>query len=77
MQGGFVTANCSRCGKRGTLSSDEFKGLGLWVSCPECRGEMTPDIEAPPSGGNYVFTCEKCDLFIRLSEILPHWEDLL
>src|SRR6266446_3121222 len=36
MDGGFVTSNCSKCGKYETLSRAEFDDLAIWMACPEC-----------------------------------------
>ena len=39
MEGGFVTANCFKCGpsRYELLSEDEFKKLPLIVCCPKCK----------------------------------------
>jgi hypothetical protein len=73
MAGGFVTQNCSRCGKYETLSKEEFRDLSLWVACPSCRKPM----EASYIFSNYGYKCVVCDIGINLSDLLPRWEDLL
>lgn len=71
MEGGFVTANCFKCGKKDTLSEYEFKGLRLSVSCPECKRVMVPKLIE----NNYSYYCEHCRLYIRFADLLPHWKD--
>ena len=71
MEGGFVTANCFRCGKRDTLSEDEFLGLRLIVSCPACKQVMKPGFVEK----NYAYRCKKCRLHIRLADLLPYWKE--
>ena len=72
MEGGYVTANCFRCGKKDTISENEFKGLRLMVSCPECKDIMLPGVIEK----NYSYYCESCQLYIRLSDLLPYWTEL-
>lgn len=72
MKGGFVTQNCSGCGKSNTLSEAEFRSLHLWVACPQCRKSMTAALVYK----NYGFECKACDVGIQLSDLLPRWEDL-
>ena len=72
MTGGFVTENCSACGTAGRVSEDEFLRLVLWVACPECRQPMVKEIVRK----NYAFSCEPCGIFIKLSSLLPRWQDL-
>ena len=73
MEGGYVTANCSKCGNKSSVSQADFDSLQLWVSCPECRGRMVPCIYRK----NYGYSCEDCDLFVRLAHLLPRWRDLM
>lgn len=72
MGGGFVTANCYECGRKDTLSESEFKGLRLMVSCPECKRVMAHGY----IDKNYSYHCEGCQLYIRLADLLPYWQDL-
>lgn len=73
MDGGFVTSNCSKCGKCETLSNHEFiDGLRIWVACPECGDPMYREM----IDKNYGFVCHACEVGIRLAEILPRWNDL-
>jgi hypothetical protein len=74
MGGGFVSANCSECDSKQTLTQSEFTNLGLWVNCPNCRKRMLT-WEDPHK--NYAYQCAECQIFILLADILPHWEDLL
>jgi len=71
-EGGFVTANCFRCGKRDTIDEYEFKCLRLIVSCTKCKQVMTPTLIEK----NYSYKCEDCQLYIWLSDLLPHWTEL-
>ena len=73
MQGGFVTSNCSKCGKSDTLPERDFLDLHMWVNCPECRKKMHPEMVDK----NYTYQCDKCQLYIWLSDLLPNWEELV
>ena len=79
MEGGFVTANCSECGRKKTLSRHEFQELPVWVSCPKCRKKMLAQVVPGSSGKklNYGFACNDCELYIWLSDLLPHWSDVV
>jgi hypothetical protein len=82
MEGGFVTANCSKCGGKDVLRLEEFQGLGLWVGCPLCRASMNSQLLSKISGsavgaGNYGYTCFGCRICIYLSDLLPRWEDVV
>lgn len=75
---GFVTANCSKCGKKGYLTKDEFHQLNLWVSCPKCKKRMEADmVENSFSSETYGYKCEHCKATMYLSALLPRWEDLM
>ncbi|MCI0531529.1 MAG: hypothetical protein L0Y74_06240 [candidate division Zixibacteria bacterium] len=84
MDGGFVTANCSKCGnkcgKKSTLTFGEFKSLGIWVACPECKQKMVP-AKVPgnntKSEDNYGFKCTTCEGYIWLADLLPHYSDII
>jgi hypothetical protein len=73
MKGGFVTRNCPRCNTPKTLPETAFMKLALWVACPECKARMRAKV-LPDK--NYGYFCEKCDIAIQLSELLPRYEDL-
>lgn len=73
MEGGFVTRNCPGCGDKNSLPEVDFLKLGLWVACPECKKPMVAG-RLPLS--NYGYTCEACDLGIKLADLLPRWTDL-
>ena len=82
MAGGFVSANCSECGKKHLLGRADFFSLFLWVSCPRCRrqmeSEMLPRIKrASRLAANYGYKCARCRIYILLADLLPHWEDLM
>ena len=72
MEGGFVTQNCSACGKQQSLSEREFRELDLWIACPECKRRMEPTLLAK----NYGYGCTSCDIGIELAALLPRWEEL-
>jgi hypothetical protein len=72
MKGGFVTADCFKCGRKHTVKGYEFQKLPLIVCCPECKGVMA----ARMVDKNYSYVCEPCDLFIDLADILPKWTDI-
>jgi hypothetical protein len=67
MEGGFVTRNCSICGKKETLPQEVFKSLELWVACPNCKKAMSAEMIE----GNYCYLCKSCDTFIKFSDLLP------
>jgi hypothetical protein len=60
-----------KCGNKDTISEYEFRNLRLIVSCPECKQVMTPTLIEK----NYSYLCEDCQLYIWLSDLLPHWEE--
>ena len=72
MGGGFVTANCSVCGAKDDVTDAGFDSLELWVSCPKCRKKMS----ASKFHNNYGYSCDDCELFVRLADLLPHWSDV-
>lgn len=73
LEGGFVTRNCSKCGHYEMLTTPMFRGLHLWVACPECNRPM--DAATLPDS-NYGYECTVCDIGIRLADLLPKWTDL-
>jgi hypothetical protein len=80
MEGGFVSANCSACGKPEPLSHIEFLSLDnwLWVACPSCRKRMIHGyVPSGSSAKNYGFFCEGCAVYVWLSDLLPRWEELM
>jgi len=72
-KGGFVNANCSKCGRSRMLKKDEFLALDLWVSCPKCRIRA----EAGKVDGNYGFHCPECNWRCYLASLLPMWDELI
>ena len=74
MEGGFVTANCSRpgCNEKAMFSETDFEALELWVSCAECRSPM----RAAMVDKNYAYVCDNCSLYVRLADLLPMWTDV-
>ncbi len=73
MKGGFVSANCSQCGRDRSLKWDEFLALDLWVSCPKCRIRA----EAGKVDGNYGFRCPECNWRCYLASLLPMYDELI
>jgi DNA-directed RNA polymerase subunit RPC12/RpoP len=73
MSGGFVTRNCPACNKSNTLSEADFKKLGLWIACPQCKRRMAAEI-LPDK--NYGYVCSHCDLGIPLFALLPKYDDI-
>ena len=73
MEGGFVTANCAECGNKDNLSEQGFFDLGLWVSCPRCTKRMKSGIIDQK---NYGFSCQDCEIHLRLADLLPLWSDV-
>jgi len=75
---GYVTANCSECGKIGSLSKNEFHQLNLWVSCPKCKKRMEAGmVKNSFSSPTYGYKCEQCSTELYLSMLLPRWEELM
>jgi endogenous inhibitor of DNA gyrase (YacG/DUF329 family) len=74
MTGGFITANCLKCG-HGDKDVSELKvqNLHLWVSCPECRSGM----QYHKQRNNHGYACSKCQLFVKLADLLPDWSDIM
>lgn len=72
-KGGWVTRNCPKCGQKDLLPEADFRSLGLWVACPECKHPM---IAGKLAHSNYGYICEGCDLGIKLADLLPRWIDL-
>ena len=74
-QGGFVQRNCSKCNQNFDLPTNVFLNeLDLWFSCPECKQRMTPSHLVY---GTYGYVCESCNVGIKLSEVLPRYQDLV
>ncbi len=75
--GGFVTANCSSCGAKETLTEHEFLNLGVCVACPNCAQMM--GMQKMPShhkAPNYSFVCQSCKVFVVFADLLPDWKDI-
>ncbi len=73
--GGFVQRNCSKCNRNFDLPEDTFMNeLDLWFSCPECKHRMSPSSLVY---GTYGYVCQGCNVSIKLSEVLPRWQDLI
>lgn len=72
MDGGFITHNCLICGKKHALTNEDFlKKLNLWVSC-RCGERMNPEIIRK----SYGYRCVKCQIGLKLSDLLPKWDKI-
>ena len=74
MKGGFVTRNCWKCGHSETLPKNVFFSLNLLVACPKCKNPMRATKEE--LSDNYGYICEKCEIGIKLADLLPLYEDI-
>ena len=73
MDGGFVTSNCFKCGKKETLSNADFlERVRIWVACPQCDDPMYRQM----IDKNYGFVCLTCEVGIRLADLLPRWNEV-
>ena len=72
MGGGYVTANCFKCGTKEPLTFEEFDRLPFIFCCPKCKQEMEPKVVEK----NYCYICQVCDLYIRFADLLPNWNEL-
>lgn len=72
MEGGYVTANCSKpgCNNKTTIAKVEFKDRSLWVSLPGAR-MIVAVMER-----NCAYICSGCSIYVRLADLLPYWIDL-
>jgi hypothetical protein len=68
-EGGFVTQNCTSCGKPRALPKDEIPEL----VCPACRIELITFIN---SDKNYAYKCRECNLSSELASLVPHWSEV-
>ena len=76
-EGGFITENCSECGKHTTLSRKGFYDLDICVACPQCANVMSKImLPKDKKAANYSFACEPCGIFIRFADVLPDWKDI-
>lgn len=79
---GYVSQNCSTCGQLDTITFEEIRELALWVSCPECRREMTLQQLSEIKGeklasANYGYSCSYCLHYLLLADLLPEWDDIM
>ena len=74
-EGGFVTRNCWKCGSSETLPAKVFFSLNLLVACPECKRPMR-ETKEDLDGRNYGYVCDKCEIGIKLADLLPHYKDI-
>lgn len=73
MKGGFVTQNCTKCGKPHSLSEHAFFHLlRCAVDCPNCGDRMYKDFV----GYNYGFKCPTCNSALSLAILVPWWYDI-
>lgn len=85
MSGGFITANCSTCGKAQMLTASQFIAVNgwLWIGCPTCNQRMRPtgNLAVMKGGrtlaGNYGYMCQACGTCINAADILPGWQEVV
>jgi len=67
-EGGFVTQNCTACGKPRAISFAELPPLG----CSRCGHRLEAFRDAY---SNYCYRCPACRLEFQLAEVIPHWAE--
>jgi len=63
-EGGFVTQNCSNCGKSRSIRLEELPIL----YCGECKEQLEAF-----QNKNYFYRCVNCGFSWELPSIIPHW----
>jgi len=72
-EGGFVTANCTRCGGKNTLSNHGYFYLTRCaVDCPQCGDRM----HKAWLWKNYGFECPSCRTTVALADLVPWWHEV-
>jgi hypothetical protein len=64
-EGGFVSQNCLKCGKPGTVRLEDLPDL----KCDFCSSALSKEIRQK----NYFYACPKCKRDWKLADNLPHW----
>jgi hypothetical protein len=67
--GGFVTQNCSECGKPRALRETELPDL----ICGACEADLE---KGRSPSANYQYSCGECGLRWLLAFLVPAWDDL-
>lgn len=68
-RGGFVTQNCSTCGKPDPVSLLDLPRQ----CCQRCESEL----EVGTTYGNYCYRCPDCGRSWEVAQLVPHWSELL
>lgn len=68
--GGYVTANCNKCGKQDTVRREDFDNIRYKCPCPVCQVPMKPTMLEM----NYCYKCDLCDLFVWLADLVPDYQ---
>lgn len=66
--GGFVSQNCTACGRSRKISLTELPKL----VCKHCRRPMKKCVKL---NKNYAYTCSSCGRSVELRSIIPHWSE--
>jgi len=65
---GFVTKNCTACGKPEYLRIRDFPN----VPCPFCS---RPFVSQRLDGTNYHFVCLACEKQVKVADVAPEWSE--
>ena len=66
--GGFVSQNCTDCGRSRKIRLAELPDL----VCKMCRRPMEKYVN---SNKNYAYRCSACVRGVELCSIVPHWSE--
>jgi hypothetical protein len=67
-EGGFVTQNCSACGRPRAVTPSELPQR----FCERCESEL----EVVLREKNYTYHCRTCNSFWEVATLVPHWSEL-
>lgn len=67
-KGGFITANCTKCGEPGYISEENIP----IIDCPQCGSKMYIDKDHYKS---YIYKCSGCEYKSLISELVYDWSD--
>jgi predicted RNA-binding Zn-ribbon protein involved in translation (DUF1610 family) len=70
--GGFVSQNCTKCGKSNWVNKSQLPDL----KCPRCDLQMKIETEDSRGRKSFSYLCPKCGQRQVLSEMLPIWSEL-
>ena len=66
--GGFVSQNCTGCGRSRKITLTELPEL----VCKLCRRPMKKHVNL---NKNYAYGCSPCARSVELCSIVPHWSE--